>query len=245
MTRRQRRAKPPATIGIESAADIPMSVPEASSTRIQGKTLYEIAAERQAQLAPHSEPFPDAADRKGKVRYVKITPDGKTVDATTEEEIADDDGIEEGSPVLDTLFLALSLSALHFTLEVLTVHQYAQELRFPPIFVHTIFVAFPTLMLLIHLLHGHLLLLPAVAVSDRVSLGLQTAKQILFLIVANLTGCYLVALTNDRGYYAVMKNAPSIGTVWVWSVLELGLAGAVAGVAGPGMYAWYHGYGIF
>jgi hypothetical protein len=37
---------------------------------------------------------------------------------------------EEISPFLDTLFLASSLSALHFTLEVLTVHQYAQNLHF-------------------------------------------------------------------------------------------------------------------
>lgn len=61
---------------------------------------------------------------------------------------------EAENPLLDTLFLASSLSDLHFTLHVLTVHQYAQELRFPPIIQRTFLVAFPTLTFAIHLFHG-------------------------------------------------------------------------------------------
>ena len=149
------------------------------------------------------------------------------------------------SPLLDSLLLASSLSALHFTLEVLTVHQYAQELRFPPIFVHTVLVAFPILLFAVHLAHGHVPLVSGLNTSNALRQGMEAAHQVVFLVFANITGCYLIYLTNDKGYYAVMKRAPSMGTVWVWCVLELGLVGAVLGVIGPGLYAWYNGYGIF
>lgn len=70
-------------------------------------------------------------------------------------------------------------------------------------------------------------------------------RQGALLVIANAAGCYLIQLTNDKGYYAVMKNAPSLGTLWVWAILELGLLGAVLGVLGPGVYAWKKGYGMF
>jgi hypothetical protein len=153
--------------------------------------------------------------------------------------------LEPGSAFFDTLFLALSLSCLHFTLSFLTVHQYAQELRLLPIVLNTIFVALPTLALVIHLVHGHLFGLTSGRVPRRLRKAATVAQQVLFLLAANIAGCYLIHLTNDKGYYAVMKNAPSIGTIWVWSIIELGLGGALAGVAGPGLYAWWNGYGIW
>lgn len=208
--------------------------PSTGTTQLPGKTLYEIAAARQAQLRSRGEVWPGAAEPQN-VKIVTVKPGGKVEEGDA----------EPVSPLLDTLFLAASLSALHFTLEVLTVHQYAQELRFPPIFAHTSFVAFPTLLLAVHFAHGHLPPLSRMTPSDRLRQRARAARQMLFLIAANVAGCYLIRLTNDRGYYAVMKKAPSIGTIWVWCVLELGLAGALAGVAGPGLYAWYYGYGIF
>lgn len=40
-------------------------------------------------------------------------------------------------------------------------------------------------------------------------------------------GCYLIHITNVYGYLAVMKNAPGIGCLWIWSVVELDLLWAV------------------
>lgn len=31
----------------------------------------------------------------------------------------------------------------------------------------------------------------------------------------------MVHATNRYGYYAVMKKAPGIGTLWIWCVVEL------------------------
>lgn len=234
MNRKQRRAQGAQSTNITSSDQIPLARPKDDAPR-KAKTLYEIAAEKQAALMPNERAFETSPDSTNVVK-VQIGPDGKV------SPLKDTKSEEEVNPWLDTLLLASSLSALHFTLETLTIHQYAEELRFKPIFMHTIFLAFPTLAFLIHLLHGNFLTL---TLSDRTREVLQAGQVLMFLTMANLAGCYLIHLTNDKGYMAVMKNAPSVGTVWVWAVLELGLVGAIAGVVGPGAYAWYHGYGIF
>jgi len=209
------------------------------------KTLLEIAAERQANLNPtaNNPVKPENIVRVTIDRDGRVIPDRSSA-PVVEESLDTEAETEPVSPWLDTLFLALSLSALHFTLEVLTVHQYAQELRFGPIWGHTLFIAFPTLVGVIHLFHGHLLPIRLSDYPEQVQLWVIALRQLLYLGIANAAGCYLIQLTNDRGYYAVMKKAPGIGTVWVWAVLEMGLVGALAGVVGPGVYAWWNGYSI-
>ena len=246
MTRKQRRAAgaESSNARLTSAADIPLSRP--NTTRENGKTLLEIAAERQAHLKSHGQPFPQSKDLSSETQFVTISPDGKVTDSSSPDQTLDDPHISDPvSPILDTLFLALPLSCLHFTLSFLTAHQYAQELRWLPIIQNTLFVAFPTLALVIHLLHGHLFGLGSRNVSGTLLKAATLVQQILFLLAANIAGCWLIHLTNDKGYYVVMKKAPSIGTIWVWSIIELGLGGALAGVAGPGLYAWWNGYGIW
>lgn len=51
-------------------------------------------------------------------------------------------------------------------------------------------------------------------------------------------------MTNSFGYMAVMKQAPPLGCLWVWSVIELDLAWAVLSLAGTGMFVWLGGYSI-
>ncbi|KAJ9613776.1 uncharacterized protein PV06_10971 [Exophiala oligosperma] len=253
MNRKQRRNKA-STDGhpsIASADDIPLARPDrtAPDAGANTKTLFEIAAERQAKLTGRSGGRP--IDPKNIVQVKigqdgQIQPDPNTPSATFLTTSDDDEDARSETPWLDTILLAMSLSAVHFTLDVLTVHQYAQELEFPPIFARTIFTAFPTLTVVIALFHG--LLFPkslGQATPPSVQQGILRLRQVIYVLVANVAGCYLVALTNDKGYYAVMKDAPSVGTIWVWTVLELGLLGALAGVAGPAMYAWWNEYGIF
>jgi hypothetical protein len=251
MSRRQRRAQQAQSQShetIKTADDIPHIRPSESVNNQQkpAKTLLELAAEKQADLQPRSSKFEFDPKSEKNVVNVKIDEQGNIVSGTKPEDASSADL----PPWIDTLFLAISLSMLHFTLEVLTVHQYAQTLKFLPIFSHTIFRAFPTLTILIHFFHGHLISLPTSSASLSESPGnlrrfLLLLRQTLYLAIANAAGCYLIYLTNDKGYYAVMKNAPSVGTLWIWSVLEMGIFGAVGGVLGPGLYAWYYGYGIY
>jgi hypothetical protein len=57
-------------------------------------------------------------------------------------------------------------------------------------------------------------------------------------------GCYLIYVTNEFGYMAVMKQAPTVGCVWVWSVIELELPWAVLSLVAAGGYLWSKGYSI-
>lgn len=251
MNRKQRRAKESqdSSSATKTADDIPLAQPDRSPSARNPKTLLEIAAEKQAQLNPKGQKFSSSNNiTPENVVQVEIGKDGKVVPNPALKSLGGEaEDVEERSetPWLDAILLSTSLAAIHFTLEVLTVHQYAQELRFPPIFSHTIFTAWPTLMVVISLFHGLLLPISMETFSKPVQEWITTLRSLVYLVIANLAGCYLIYLTNDRGYYAVMKNAPAVGTIWVWAVLESGLLGALAGVIGPGSYAWWYGYGIF
>lgn len=246
MNRKQRRTQQGSPTQLNTAEDITFGQPDRSGKSKKSKTLYEIAAEKQAELLPQAQAFDGKNASASNVVNIKIGADGKIIkDGAIDGSIREEVSTESIPPILDTLFLAASLSAIHFTLETLTVHQYAQELSFPPIVKRTFFVAFPTLFFIIHFFHGHLLFSSSQQFSPRVRRATHVFMQLIYVAIANLSGCYLIQLTNDKGYYAVMKNAPSIGTIWVWSVIELGLIGALAGVAGPGIYAWYNGYGLW
>ena len=238
MNRKQRRAQSGKQSHSEPFDDVPLARPP-TDVAPQAKTLYDLAAERQAALSktPKSQSIPLT---KENVVDVAIGPNGeiRPLDGNV---VPSQQGLESETPWLDTLLMAISLSALHFTLEALTVHQYADVLDWKKVAWHTVTQAFPILVLLIHFMHGHII---SIKISQQVSDAIGGSKQLLFVAIANVAGCYLIRLTNAEGYMAVMKNAPSIGTMWVWSVIELGLAGALAGVIGPGLYAWYHGYGI-
>ena len=254
MNRRQRRsaAVKSGTSPIQSVEDIPLSrsFPEPSGAQARPQTLYELADQRQREFASKktnssswSSLFPSSntGSKPASTKFVTIDPGG-SISATQSEDADDDVGDSDSPfPILETLFLALPLLCIHFTLSVLTAHQYAQTLEFQPLIISTVFVAFPFLMFLIHLCHGHL-----IPVSITSGLHVPTiVGQLCYLVAANIAGCYLIHVTNDRGYYAVMKRAPSIGTLWVWTVLELGLIGALGGLLGPGLFAWYYGYGFF
>lgn len=239
MNRKQRRAQ--GSDQRRDAADV-LKRPSDDKRQRQAKTLYEIAAEKQAELLPDGPRFdPNNSTR---VVNLKVGADGK-VEPLDDDDLPDIHStipLEEYSPLLDTLLLSISLSTLHFTLEALTVHQYAEQLIWKHVFWHTVLQAFPVLTLLVHTMHGHIF---RVKLSATMQKWTNLARQVIYVIVANLTGCYLIQVTNDKGYMAVMRNAPSTGTVWVWCIIELGLAGALAGIAGPGAYAWWNGYGIY
>jgi hypothetical protein len=69
-------------------------------------------------------------------------------------------------------------------------------------------------------------------------------RQAIFFGTGISAGCYLIYITNEFSYIAVLKRAPPLGCLWVWSVLELNLPLAVASVACAGGYFWQGGYAI-
>ncbi len=69
-------------------------------------------------------------------------------------------------------------------------------------------------------------------------------RQIIFLAASVVAGCYLIHVTNKYGYLAVMKRAPPVGCLWVWSVIELDLPFALLSLACAAAFLWRGGYSI-
>ncbi|KAL2864745.1 uncharacterized protein BJX67DRAFT_203388 [Aspergillus lucknowensis] len=165
-------------------------------------------------------------------------------------------------PVVDTLLLSLPLTVLHLTLGYLAAHQYAQSIELDVLFRNSGFVAFPMLTLLIHLAHGHIVSLNMGTTPeslslfpwhpDKLSISFlrkllfpPSLKTMVFLPGAIFLGSKLMAMTNEDMYYAVMKYAPAIGTLWVWCILEIPVGAAILGALGPMAWGvWWKGYGI-
>lgn len=183
----------------------------------------------------------------------------RTKGAEPEPNKANDD-VSPIPPFVDTIMLSLPLAAVHCTLAFLAAHQYAQDIPVRSLIRESAVVAFPVLTFLIHLAHGHIVsfggrtknkknndteTLELTASSLRRLLLNPTPRTIFFLPLAVYLGSYLVALTNQDPYYAVMKRAPAIGTLWVWCVLEMSAGAAALGVLVPiGWGVLWKGYGI-
>ncbi|KAJ5782466.1 hypothetical protein N7457_004240 [Penicillium paradoxum] len=170
-------------------------------------------------------------------------------------------------PFLDTVLLSLPLTTLHLTLSYLAAHQYAESIDLPKLLKESVTIAFPILTLIVHLAHGHIItfnkrgsknantdsslyLFPLT--SDKLTFSFlrrlifpPALRTLVFLPVAALLGAHLIAITNGEPYYAVMKKAPSVGTIWIWCILELPFGAAVLGALGPLVWGvWWMGYGI-
>ncbi|KAK4998372.1 hypothetical protein LTR66_002384 [Elasticomyces elasticus] len=195
----------------ETAADIPMAQPDRSGPK--AKTLYELAAERQA-LLEKGQPFKKTSDADG---------------VRGEASAASEDPL---GPFGDAVFFTLSLSMLHFTLDVLVYHQYRQDIAWDEIFARTTTVL-PILFFLIYMLH------------TETASKLPVVKQLFFLSIAVTAGCYMVFAGNTYDYFAVMKRAPPVGTLWIWSVIEMRLPYAVASLVAVGGFMWTKGFTVF
>lgn len=69
-------------------------------------------------------------------------------------------------------------------------------------------------------------------------------RQAVFFAMSAASGCYLIHLSNAYGYLATMKQAPPLGCLWLWAVVELDLPLAVASLAVAGLFLWQGGYDI-
>lgn len=188
--------------------------------RPDGKTLFQLADERQVEL--------DRAS--GKEPRVTRIPVETQPEKDGDWEFMSDDPL---GPWGDAVLYGSSLSMLHFTLDVLVYNQYRQDIVWKEIWTRT-GVVVPILFFLVYVLH------PTPA-KRWVAVG----KQVFFLVTSIVAGSYLIKSGNKHGYYAVMKRAPPLGTLWVWSVIEMQLPYALVGLLAVGAYTWYYGYSTF
>ena len=225
--RKERRAQARSS-GASTAKDIPLAQPHRSSAA--QKTLLEIAAER--QLLTHSSKEPTLTPENTSVVTTSINPDG-SLSQTHESAANAAEGDEDSStPYLDIFLYTSTLTILHFTLTLLTHHQYDSEPpKLMPLFLSsTVYSPTPFILcLLVWILH------------PRAS---NPIVQMSFAVLSIACGAWLVRATNDEPYMAVMRKAPALGTLWVWAVVESKWEVAAAGLGIVGSWSWWNGYGF-
>jgi hypothetical protein len=220
--RRERRAAAKSSNKpVESPTSTPkikLAQPDRSGPK--SKTLLDLVSERK-HLLEQGTPFAPihadglARDESGNILEAGLGGDGEPI-----------------GPIGDAVFWAVCLTMFHFTLDVLTFNQYRQEVEWGPIWKRTAMVL-PILWLMIYVMRS--------ATARRV----EVARQVFFLAVGVAAGCYTIHVGNVYDYYAVMKQAPPLGTLWVWSVIEMKLPYALVAVFANLGYMYWQGYGIF
>ncbi|KAF4553780.1 Hypothetical protein D9617_6g095130 [Elsinoe fawcettii] len=222
---------------LESASSIPMAQPDRSGPKT--RTLFDIAAERNDLLAkgqPFSPVHGDGLVRDENGRVVLPAKEYAvpgTDDAADDAGDGEDGGEEEVvGPLGEAVFYTITLSMLHFTLNLLVHNQYATEPpTLSPLAVETA-STMPFLGLFIYILKlrwwGRRKLL----------------KQGVHFVLGTVAGCYLLYVGNRENYLAVMKRAPSLGTFWVWNVVEMRLELAVVSLLLCGAYLWWNEFSV-
>jgi len=172
---------------------------------------------------------------------------------------AAEEGLDEsGEPLVgrlgESILWSISLTMLHFTLDVLVANQYAVAIKWPALIARTI-QAFPSkspsstsrakltdpvMLLLFYSFHPH----PSPPIFlPRFPPRMQPLlHQLLFFVSSVTAGCYLIYITNMHGYYAVMKQAPPLGCLWIWSVIELDIFWATGSLIFCGIFLKFGGY---
>ncbi|EKG15521.1 hypothetical protein MPH_07261 [Macrophomina phaseolina MS6] len=182
----------------------------------KGKTLYEIADERMRELSRTGK---DVSSLEGE--EVEFPIDGVRV--TSDEDIG---------PGAEALLYAFTLSTVHFTLDVLVHNQYREEIEWKEIWGRTAQVA-PILWFTVYLF------------KTATAMRFPRARQAFFFATAVAAGCYCVYAGNMFGYYAVMKRAPPVGVLWIWTVVEMEKWYAAASVLIVFGYTWWNKFGLY
>ncbi|KAK4097495.1 hypothetical protein N658DRAFT_433936 [Parathielavia hyrcaniae] len=218
----------------QSASDIKLEKPDRSGP--SEKTLLQLAEERGLfdQVKQREDEIANKATRIPTSSRPQTAGHG-----ARDSEAGLPPGVER---VMETLLWSVSLAMLHFTFDVLVQHQYSiDSIVWPKVCMRS-GEAFLVFGLLVYVLHPHAAnpgLVPGLSAPSQ-----AVVQQVMFFAASIFAGCYLIHITNSFGYMAVMKQAPPIGCLWVWSVIELELHWAVFSLAAAGIFLWQKGYSI-
>jgi hypothetical protein len=206
---------------VSAGDDIPLAHPkreESAST-----TLVDLIAERSNELSGSPPNTPRLDSSKVKSKVVSMRPGGQL--AHWPRPPSSD---EEMGPLGEAMFYGLSLAMIHFTLDVLVHNQFAEQLVWYELIPRSL-TGLVVLFLLVYYLHPNA----------------QTWwAQMVFLAGSVTAGCYLITTTSKHSYLAVMRQAPPLGTLWIWAVVEQSPGVALVGLLGVGGYFWWGGYSI-
>jgi hypothetical protein len=180
----------------------------------KGKTLFELAEERQKEL-----------DKANPAKRAVKVPVGSAPASST-------DDVPPIGPLGDSILYSASMAALHLTLDVIVYSQYREDILWNEI-VWRAAAATPIFLILVYLTHVEF------------SYRFPILRDVSFFAGSIAAGCYLVYSANKHGYFYVMKSAPPVGTLWVWSVIEMSLPFAAISALPVLGYIWWNGFELF
>ncbi|KAI0857946.1 hypothetical protein F4860DRAFT_505689 [Xylaria cubensis] len=206
-------------------------------TRKERKAAAEIKLAQPDRSAPSEETLLNLAQERNLFEQADQHP------ANRRRKNGDDDG--ELSPtaerIMDSLLWTVSLAMLHFTLDVLVQNQYAMEISWPQIMKRAL-IAFNVFFAFFYVLHPHPsspVLMPGLPRRFQ-----HPLRQTIFFVASTVSGCYLIDISSNYGYMAVMKQSPPLGCLWIWSVIELDLIPALVSLSIAGGFFYQGGYSL-
>lgn len=143
-----------------------------------------------------------------------------------------EDEDESLGPLGESIVYSIALCIIHFMLDILVFYQYRREIEWKEIFFRAARVL-PALLCILYLFRTK--------TANRV----PQLKQVFFFTLSVSAGCYLIYSGNKNGYYYVMQTAPALGTLWVWSCVEMQLTFAVAHVIVVVAYTLWNNFTTF
>lgn len=225
MSRKQRKAATPSQDPQPlHLQEIPLEYPDRSGPK--APTLYDLAAQREAELRAQIPEY-EARKRKRDQQAAKEK-EFAAPEPSTESEQSED-------AFLTALIYGLTLTSVHITLDILTWHQYAQELSYPHLIKRNVTSTLPVATLMVFMFHS-----PYVGLTR-----FEWLRQTLFFCAAVGCGLYAVYLSNEGPFLAVMKNVPPVVTMVLWCVLEMGPVASAVSVALVGVGTWWNGWKLF
>ncbi|KAG6004374.1 hypothetical protein E4U21_001137 [Claviceps maximensis] len=202
------------------------------------ETLLEIASRHAAQ----QHLFSKASTRANELARARQH-------GTADDDDDDDDDDDRGDKsavlssraehILETGLWTVTLATLHFTFDVLVQNQYGREIDWPSIVARTL-RAWGVFLFLFYSLHPFD---PKATLLPFLPRHLQhPLRQAIFFAVSVLSGCRLIHITNSYGYLATMKQAPPLGCLWLWAVVELDLVWGCVGLLFAAVFLKVGGY---
>ncbi|CAI6340931.1 unnamed protein product [Periconia digitata] len=188
------------------------AVGQTSTTNTSTNTSFQPTTEMDEEGVEFILQHPDRSGPKGKTLFDLAEERQRELDKETGRQRPSTAGSTEDAnpigPLGDGILYSISMASLHVTLDVIVFNQYREAILWSEIFTRAL-SALPIFFLLVYLTH--------VDTANRFPL----LRNLLFAIGGTAAGCYLVFSGNKHGYYYVMKAAPPVGTLWIWSVVEV------------------------
>ena len=240
MSRKQRRSAATANGSAAKSEDaslkefkiteIPFAQPDRSGPK--QPTLFDIAAQREADLHKRA----DAMNaQRAKQRGNKSSPQGNGKISKVSEELEPPSSTTNVDAFLVSLLYGVTLTSLHLTLDIVTWHQYAQELAYGFLMKRNMITTLPLATFLVFVFHS-----PAFGIARY-----EWLRQMIFFCAAVGCGIYAVAMSNEGAFLAVMKKVPPAVTVMLWAVMEMNVMYSVISVAITGVVVWWMNWTVY